>query len=267
MSEMLEPGNAPLSRDGVFGDMFFTLLAGHESTGNAIAFMVYLMAIYPEYQQELQKELDQQLGTRPRQEWTVTQDYNALQKGILGAIQKETLRLYHPAQWNFRRAVVATAVLDSQGRSHVIPENSIVMVNFGATYHDPTRWTQRNIPAAKKKELHDSPALYFDPRRWLRNEGPETQIPPFGIGPRSCIGKAFAQVEMVSFVATVFKDYSVELVIPDETLHACKGDLKLAWEKTRDDAIRQLYDDVQANIAIYLSKDLPLRVVKRLGKE
>lgn len=263
---MLEPGDVPLSREAVFGDMFFTLLAGHESTGNVMAFMVYLMAIYPEYQQELHEVLDQQLGDRPRQEWTVTQDYNALQKGFLGAVQKETLRLYHPAQWNFRRAMIEIPVEDSQGRSRVIPKNTIVMVNFAATYHDPTRWTQRDISTARKKELHDSPALYFDPHRWLRNEGPETQIPPFGVGPRSCIGKAFAQVEMVAFIATVFKEYSVELVVPNETLQACKGDVKLAWVTTRDGAIRQLRDDVKANIAIYLSKDLPLRIVKRGGK-
>jgi len=260
---MLEPGDVPLSREAVFGDMFFTLLAGHESTGNVMAFMIYLMAIYPEYQQELHKVLDQQLGDRPRQEWTVTQDYNALQKGFLGAVQKETLRLYHPAQWNFRRAMVEIPVEDSQGRPRVIPKNTIVMVNFAATYHDPTRWTQRDISAARKKELYDSPALYFDPYRWLRNEGPETQIPPFGVGPRSCIGKAFAQVEMVAFMATVFKEYSVELVVPHDTLQACKGDAMLAWEKTRDSAIRQLREDVKANIAIYLSKGLPVRFAKR----
>lgn len=260
---MLEPGDIALSKEGVFGDMFFALLAGHETTGSTMAFMVYLMAIYPEYQQELHEELDRQLGDRPRSEWTVPGDYSVLQKGFLGAIQKETLRLYHPAQWNFRRATVATAVLDSQGQSHTIPENTMVMVNFAATNHDPSRWNQRDIPEARKEELHDSPALYFDPHRWLRKDVPDTQVPFFGVGPRSCLGKAFAQIEMAAFMATLFKEYSVELVVPEETLLACGGDEKLASEKTRDLAVRQMVDDVQANISIYMAKDLPVRIVKR----
>lgn len=261
--EMLEPGDIPLSRKSVLGDIFFALLAGHETTGSPMAFMIYLMAIYPEYQKELHDELDRQLGSRPRQEWTVTEDYNALQKGFLGAIQAETLRLYHPSQWNFRRAAVAAPVVDSHGRSHTIPENTMVMVNFGATNQDPTRWSQREISEARKKQLHDSPALYFDPHRWLKKDVPERRMPAFSVGPRSCIGKAFAQIEMAAFVATIFKEHSVEFVVPEETLQACGGDPKLAWERTRDDAIRQMYDGVKANISIYLSKDLPVRIIKR----
>jgi cytochrome P450 len=85
----------PLPEGSVLGNIFFTLMAGHETTGNSLAFAVILLAIYPEHQDQIQKELDRILGDRPTQEWTSDFDYQALNNGYLGAVLKEVLRTYN----------------------------------------------------------------------------------------------------------------------------------------------------------------------------
>ena len=70
---------------------------------------------------------------------------------------------------------------------------------------------------------------------------------------------------MVAVLSTLLKDYSIELVVPEDILRECKGDKQVAWEQTRDQAIRKLQDDVEANLTLAMLKELPVRLTKRVG--
>lgn len=232
-----------------------------------------LLAIYPEYQKELQAELYRQLGGRLKQDWTIEKDYRALQKGYTGAVLQEVLRLYCVVQLIMRQTVAATTVVDSSGITHVIPENKLCLIDFAAAFQNPKTWPERQISPERRHELRNSPAYHFDPSRWLdagsddlKNAKNSTPVYwPFGQGPRACIGRQFAQVEMTAVLATLFKDHSLELVVDEETTRACGSDPKRAWEKTRDRAFRPLIENVECNITIYLLKQLPIKVVNRTG--
>lgn len=237
-----------------------------------MAFTLVLLATYPDCQRRLQEELDGQLGGRLKQDWTVEKDYQVLAKGYTGAILKEVLRLYCVVSFILRQTVATTTVVDSKGKSHVLPEKTLCLIDFAAAFRNPATSAEREISPERRAELHDSPAYHFDPSRWLEgNNDVETEdngTPvywPFGQGPRSCPGKAFAQVEMIAVMATIFKDYSLELVVVEESIKACNGDSELAWQKTRDRALRTLIDDVECNINIYLLKEVPIRLIRRYG--
>ncbi|KAI9666049.1 MAG: hypothetical protein M1821_003984 [Bathelium mastoideum] len=260
----------PLKEPSVLGNIFFTLLAGHETTGNTMAFTLILLTVYPEFQKKVQQELDRHFGDRAKDQWTVEQDYAPLQQGYLGAVQKEVLRVYNVVEFLLRKTATPTTVIDSSGSSHLIPENTLCLPNLAASFRHPAKWSKNNISRAKRTELHDSPAIDFDPSRWL-DAGEdvvdkETDSPlhwPFGQGVRSCPGRAFAQTEMIAAVATIFKDYSLQLVVDEATLESCQSNPQQAWEATRDKALRMLIDDIECNINIYLIKDLPIKVVRR----
>ena len=266
-------GKKPLPEESVLGNIFFTLLAGHETSGSTMGFIFVLIVLYPEYQKRIQEELDGQLNGRPKSEWTVEKDYQALQKGYLGAVQKEVLYIYNPGSFLMRTTVEPVTVIDSKGQSHVLPENTVTLINNAAAARNPAVWKRPQVSSAKRAALSDSPALYFNPDRWLgTNDRPDEaddkniEVPAwhvFGAGGRACPGRAFAQIEMTSVMATLLKDYSLELIVDEKTLRDCQGDKKLAWEKTRDKAIKMMYDDIEANISIGLMKELPIRVVKR----
>jgi cytochrome P450 len=262
-----EKNRKPLSEASILGNIFFTLMAGHETAGNTLAFTLLLLSVYPEHQTAIQNELDAQLDPRPREDWTVEHDFQALQRGYLGAVLKEMLRLYNVVQFIFRFTVAPTTVHDAKGTAHVIPANTTCLISIAAAFQNPAIWTPKPVSQARRAELHHSQAIDFDPERWLdghgRGKDDEENYWPFGYGARKCPGMPFAQVEMIAVLATLLKSYSLELVVSEEVLRGCDGDRNKAWEKTRDRAIRQLRDDVEANITIQMLKELPIRLVKR----
>ncbi|KAK4495698.1 hypothetical protein PRZ48_012966 [Zasmidium cellare] len=261
-----------LPEDHALGNLFLTALAGHETTANTMAFTIMLLAVYPDWQKRVQQQLDQQLGGRERLQWSFDQDYQALQKGPVWAVLKESMRLYNVVQHLYRKTVAPTTLLDSQGVAHDVPAGTLCHFNLGAAWRNPNRWSGRKEPAEQRTKSHTSTALYFDPERWLDNPSlindEKLNVPrffPFGQGPRQCPGERFAMVEMTSVFATLYKNYSVELVVSEEKLNACGGDKNAAWESAREDAIRTLGDDIVANINLELWKELPIRVVERQG--
>ena len=235
-----------------------------------MAFTLLLLAVYPEDQRKVQAELDHQLDGRQKDQWTVERDYQVLQQGYLGAVLKEVLRLYCVVQFLLRRTVTATPVVDLKGSNATVPENSFIILDFAAAFKNPSTWSESKVSPERRAELHDSPAIHFDPSRWLQagdvpnDEGLAAPTYwPFGQGPRQCPGKGFAQLEMTAVMATIFKEYSIELVVDEQTTNTCGGDSNLAWAKTRDKALKMLIDNVEANINIQMLKELPIRVVKR----
>ena len=235
-----------------------------------MGFIFVLVTLYPEYQQKIQEDLDRQLDGRPRSEWTVEKDYQALQKGYIGAVQKEVLYIYNPGSFLMRTTVEPVAVVDSKGQSHLIPKNTLTLINNAAAARNPTVWRKPQVAPDRRATLSDSPALYFDPERWLgtddRPDDVKGGLPAwhaFGAGGRACPGRTFAQIELTSVMATLLKEYSLELIVDDKTLRECRGDEDLAWKRTRDKGIKMMYDDIEANISIGLMKELPIRIVKR----
>ncbi|KAH8653178.1 cytochrome P450 [Tricladium varicosporioides] len=263
-------GRNPLSQESVLGNIFFTLLAGHETTGGTLGFIFLLMAIYPEYQQRVQRELDDQLGGRPMHEWTLEKDYTVLEQGYVGAIQKEVLYVFNPASFIMRKALKPITLVDSHGQSHQIPENTLTLINNAGAARNPNNWDRPKVPLERSTALSDSPALYINPERWLngydnsKSKNPDiASWTAFGAGGRICPGKGFAQVELTSAMATLFKFYSLELVVAEKTKHECNDNEQVAWERTRDMAIKMMYDDIEANITIGIHKDIPIRIFRR----
>ena len=92
---------------------------------------------------------------------------------------------------------------------------------------------------------------------------------PFSEGYRSCLGRRFAQVELLAAIAVIFKTYSVELAVDqwasDEEVERMDREQKAGvWEKARREVERQMRDDLAMVITLKLGKGhVPLRLVKR----
>lgn len=57
--ERSKAATSGLSREEMLGDIYVFSLAGHETTGNALAFAIYLLSVHPEIQTWVQEEIDQ----------------------------------------------------------------------------------------------------------------------------------------------------------------------------------------------------------------
>ncbi len=170
------------------------MLAGHETTANALIWTWYVLAQHPEVEAKLSAELDEVLGGRPP-----TIDDLPQLRYTLQVIQ-ESMRLYPPI-YLFSRS----ATEDDEIGGYHIPAGSTVSMSPYAMHRHPDYW--------------DDPEQ-FNPERFNPEASAQrhrfTYI-PFAAGPRQCIGNSFALTELQLVLATVAQRYQLQLV-PDHAV-------------------------------------------------
>lgn len=261
-----------MSRDNLIGNVFFFLLSGHGTAGNTLGFLMFLLAVRPDIQSQLQAHLDVQLGDKPVETWTVNDDFMHLYNGYTGSVLKEAMRLYNVVEFIPRRCTTDTSVTDLSGTQFVVPKNTLCLLNFTAAFRHPDIWPAK--PNCNDRTGRYHPMLDFDPRRWdlygdkitkPSDVGFRTYF-PFGLGARACLGKSLGSIMMVGVLAAVFKHHSLELVAPRAIREeAAKIGAGEEWiqSRTYDWALKMLMDEVECNLLIELRKELPLCLVPR----
>lgn len=164
------------------------LVAGHENSGNALAWMWYLVATHPSVEQRLHAELDTVLQSRP----PTWDDLAALP--VARMVVAEALRLYPPG-WIVRFAVRADAV----GGYH-IPARSMVLISPYLTHRHPDFWPEPEV---------------FRPERFAAGmDGLPHRFAylPFGAGARRCLGMAMAEAEAQLVLATLAQQFRLDVV-------------------------------------------------------
>ena len=178
------------------------LLAGHETTANALSWTFYLISRHPEVGRELVAELDRVLDGRTPSLADVPK--LTFTKSVI----QESMRLYPPIWIIERRAIREDAI-----GGYTIPAGSSVVISPYALHRHPGFWERPDA---------------FDPSRF-RSPPPDAYI-PFGRGPRSCIGNEFAMLEAHLIVAMVMQSFQLKLMpghpvepLPDITLRPKNG--------------------------------------------
>ncbi|KAM7024198.1 cholesterol 24-hydroxylase isoform 3-T5 [Acridotheres tristis] len=170
-------------------DNFITFfVAGHETSANQMTFTVMALGQHPEILERAQAEVDEVLGAKR------DVDYEDLGKlTYLSQILKESLRLYPPVSGTLRRLEKEQVINDI-----TIPANTTVFLN---TY----------IMGRMEKFFKDP--LTFDPDRFSKDAPkPYYCYFPFSLGPRSCIGQVFAQMEVKVVMAKLLQRFEFQLV-------------------------------------------------------
>ncbi|KAK8206018.1 cytochrome P450 monooxygenase-like protein [Phyllosticta capitalensis] len=297
-----EPPKQLLSDSEILGNAFVFILAGHETTANAIHFSLVLLALNPPTQRRLQAELTRILGDRPSEEWDYDRDLPRIMGGMPAAVLSETMRLI-PAVTGIPKSTMKDSpqTLNVNGRIHMVPAECIISLDVPATHHNPRYWPARpDISALPPGEDLDQ----FKPERWLTNDasrpsasstregspdsqssGGETASPnlfrpapgtflPFSEGHRSCLGKRFAMIEGASVLTALFHEYSVELAVDDfitdeelEKMPPGSPERREVWQKAADNAMHVLKHGMGSIITLQMRRGhVPLRVVRR-GEE
>jgi cytochrome P450 len=181
----------PLTDGEICDEVATFMLAGHETTANALAWSLALLSAYPEARDRLEEELDAVLGDR---------DPDAADVAGLPwatAVVSEALRLYPPA-WTIERDALAGD--DVAGTP--VPAGSMVAISPYLVHRHPRFWPD---PAG------------FDPRRFLPGGDGDASTRhryayiPFGGGRRACVGASFAELETVLVLATIARRFRLDL--------------------------------------------------------
>jgi cytochrome P450 len=177
-----ETGDGMSERD-LRDEILTLLLAGHETSTNALSWAYYLLSEHPSAAATLHAELESVLaGRRP-----TLVDLDRLH--YTRAVVDEAMRLYPPAWIMLRHTATAATV-----GGHVLDPGTTILMSPFVTHRDPALWSY---------------AGEFRPERWLTGpEGAYSATPPvryaffpFGGGPRMCIGNTFAMMEIALVLA------------------------------------------------------------------
>ncbi|GME24391.1 NADPH-cytochrome p450 reductase [Neofusicoccum parvum] len=184
-----------LDDESIRYQMVTFLIAGHETTSGTLSYLFYNLLKNPEKLHKAQQEVDSVLGDEP-----ITVKHLEKFKFIDACI-KETLRLNGPIGQISRKAKHDTVI----GGRYQIPADHAIVTNLRGLHSDPAVWGED--------------AAEFRPERMLHMEDlPPDAWKPFGVGMRSCIGRAFAEQEMILNVALILQRFQVEMADPSYVL-------------------------------------------------
>ena len=171
-------------RDNLIG--FF--IAGHETTALTLTWALYLIGRDRKTQARI---LDEIKSVRPEGDLTFD---DVAQLPFTRAVIDETMRLFPPAPIFNRECQTPCEVLGRQ-----MSKGDIVLLVPYVMHRRDAYW--------------DNP-MAFDPDRFMRE--PKLRLKgspflPFGAGPRICVGAAFALMEAVMALASLVRDYDVQV--------------------------------------------------------
>ncbi|MCW8842774.1 MAG: cytochrome P450 [Rhodobacteraceae bacterium] len=161
-------------------------LAGHETSASALAWTLYLMAIYPEWQEAVAAEAQ-----------------------VLGACEFPVMKKLRVSRDVFREALRLYPPVPMMVRENTCPE----------------RFRDRDIAVGSQMvlspwHLHRHQRLWenpdgFDPARWETENGRQCArdaYMPFSQGPRVCTGAGFAMVEGPLLLSMILRRFRIEAV-------------------------------------------------------
>ncbi|PZD75080.1 Pentalenene oxygenase [Acaryochloris thomasi RCC1774] len=183
-----------LSINELRDEVMTLLLAGHETTANALTWTLMLLAQNPEAATNLTRETQSILKGRDPDVTDLPQlPYTEM-------VLKESMRLYPPA-WALSREVAQ----DCQIGPYSLKKGTAVYFSQWVVHRDA--------------RFFKNPEQFL-PERWqdnLENKLPRCAYFPFGAGPRVCIGKAFSMMEATLSLAMLAKQFHFTLV-PDQAI-------------------------------------------------
>jgi cytochrome P450 len=186
-----EDPTARMSNQQIHDECLTIMLAGHETTANALSFALWLMAKHPDVQLRLHEEATGVLGNRA----ATADDYGRLPYAT--QVFSETLRLYPPV-WVIARTCIQSYEIAGYRipRGAVLVASQFVVHRDARFYPDPLRFDPERFAAEKKDMAKARPRFAFF---------------PFAAGSRQCIGEGLAWMEGVLSLATIARDWRVSV--------------------------------------------------------
>lgn len=177
-----------MTQPQLLDELVTILMAGHETTSNALAWTLYRLSMHPDVARRVRQELHEVLADRP----PALEDLRKLV--YLDAVLKESMRL-HPPVWIMDRYAEADDVLGG----YAVPKGTTVITSPYVTHRHPGYWSN---PEG------------FDPDRWFTPEVkklPKLAYFPFSVGQRKCVGDTLALLEAPLILATLLQKFAPEL--------------------------------------------------------
>ncbi|PVD38381.1 hypothetical protein C0Q70_00995 [Pomacea canaliculata] len=194
-------------------------IAGYESTASTLQFMAYLLALHPEVQEKIVREIKDRLGDE------IPDHDGILKLKYLDSAIHETLRLYPPFYFTDRMASEEVTI-----KGVTIPKGAGVMIPIANVMRDP--------------EYFPDPDNFI-PERFYEGSVDPISFLAFGFGPRLCLGMRLSLLEVKMAMVHVLR--RVKFVKTDDLQESLK--MKPGYDLTIPDrviAIKAVMRDIAA---------------------
>ncbi|SJL18071.1 related to Benzoate 4-monooxygenase cytochrome P450 [Armillaria ostoyae] len=199
-----EQGN-PMGREELTAEALTLLIAGSNTTSNSSSAIIYFLACTPRVQEKLHKELDENLDS-----------------GIPTAEQVKNLFYLHMCI-NEGLRLDSTSAL---GLPRVIPEGGMMVLGKyflpGTVVSVPSYMIHRDLT------VWGDDVEEYRSERWFECDSAAIlkTFNPFSVGPRACVGRNLAMLELHIIIASILKRFHFVLEKPDKLLQVKEGFLR-----------------------------------------
>jgi len=166
-----------ISQNELIGNMLLMLLAGYETTSNALTYTLYLLAQHQDVQEKVYQELQQ----------------SDTHLNYLKAVWYESLRYYPPVSLFVNRKASYSCVINGLR----IEKGTTVQAPIWSIHHCAEYWPK---------------PWSFNPERFASDNKHNLRLDaflPFGLGLKTCLGMNFATEEAKVFLAYLIGNYKI----------------------------------------------------------
>ncbi|KAE9586321.1 putative alkane 1-monooxygenase [Lupinus albus] len=175
------------------------ILAGRDTTSSALSWFFWILSSRPEVQKKILNEIES-IKSRSGEK-TMFKYEDLKEMHYLHAAISETMRLYPPVAADSKQCL----------NDDVLPDGTVIKKNWFITYH--------TYGMGRMESLWGKDWAEFKPERWLENGVYRTEspfrFPVFHAGPRMCLGKDLAYIQMKSIAASVIERFEIDAVEKD----------------------------------------------------
>lgn len=175
-----------LNRNELIADSNVMLVAGHETAANTLVRAFYYISLNPEVHRKLQEEADSFDWSQTS--WESFSNHFTYTKCVM----YETLRVHSPSHGALRQLAE-----DIEISGYKIPKG-VLFFNL-------------DFIAAMDPQIWGSSSNDFKPERFERPDIRKLAYFPFSVGPRTCIGKLMAEMEIVSTIGSLMRKFNVKI--------------------------------------------------------
>ncbi|EOA34778.1 hypothetical protein CARUB_v10022359mg [Capsella rubella] len=183
--KLLKPRSDKFIRDVVFS----LLIAARDTTSSALTWFFWLLSMHPNVMAKIQHEINTKYDNPADLEKLV----------YLHAALSETMRLYPPLPFN-HKSPSESEVLPS---GHKVEAHSKIVISIYAL--------------GRMRSVWGEDASDFKPERWILEDGgirhePSYKFLAFNSGPRTCLGKNLALLQLKIVAVDIIRNYDFKIV-------------------------------------------------------
>ncbi|CAI0454902.1 unnamed protein product [Linum tenue] len=175
------------------------IVAGRDTVSSALTWLLWLVATHPDVEKRVLEEIKQVMTTTTSSSGGLLSEDELNKLIFLHATICETLRLYPPFPIEHKCAVEA----DVLPTGHCVRKGTKILVSI--------------YSMGRMEEIWGDNCMEFKPERWISEQGSIIYVPSYKFmafisGPRTCLGKTMAFMQLKSMASAIMWNYKLDMV-------------------------------------------------------